>query len=177
MHPDLENSLAYLRLNRFTTQQANNFKDIMLVVSNDNEFIDPSLASSAYGDKLIRAQEKEKLKTFFETNKERIAIVIFYGGSNHLSYTSQKGSVEAFQKDYPNTEILWIDVSNSRDTIEKMGLLTIPETWLAYEKEGGDVIWRRITSGVADYSDLEKKPLFLYEKTIAGDVFAKTANK
>jgi hypothetical protein len=38
------------------------------------------------------------------------------------------------------------------------------------------VIWRRITSGVADYSDLEKKPLFLYEKTIEGDAFVETVN-
>jgi conjugal transfer pilus assembly protein TraF len=166
MRPDLENALAYMRLNKFSVDQANHFKDVMLIVSNDNEFIDPSLASSAYGSKLIREQEKQKLKSFFETNKTRLAITIFYGGLSHPSYDNQKGAVEAFQRDYPHTEVLWIDVSNSPETIEKMGLLTIPESWLAWQTNDEGVIWRRITSGVADYAALEKKPLFLYEKTI-----------
>jgi conjugal transfer pilus assembly protein TraF len=176
MRPDLENSLAYLRLNQFSITQADRFKEIMLIASSDNEFIDPSLASSAYGSKLIREREKERLRSFFNDNRDRLAVAVFYGGLNHPSYTNQRGAVEAFQKDYPNTEILWIDVSSSPETVEKMGLLTIPESWLAWKKEDSSVIWRRITAGVAAYEDYEKKPLFLWEKTIAGDVFANTVN-
>jgi hypothetical protein len=176
MRLDFESVIAYKRMNSFVADQAGKFTEVLTVVSNENEFIDPKSVTSGYENRLRKQERAEAEKEFFATHKDNLAIAVFYGGLDHLSYSHQRTAIEAFSKNYPDVEVLWVDVAASPETKTKMGLVTLPETWLAYKKDG-DLIWRRLKSGAITADEIASKTLFVYEKTIEKNIFAEREDK
>lgn len=161
--PTVENTSAYIRLQKYATDQSSRFMDAWrLAIIQDPLLTDSHAVTKAERDRGLSTKVAER-NALFKKMSAYTTIVMFYSEADMKSAKAMLLPLKRF-KERHNIPFNTISVENNPDYIKNLGLVRFPELWY-YTEEAGVSAWRRFGTGVLSLSQMEENMEFVHLKT------------
>jgi len=168
MKPTRQNVYIVKRMQKFMTDQADKFARVWYLETIQNPELEyPGIQSSTFA-RTTQFYEKQKTqKAFFKKHSEDIGFVVFYNPADKMSNVRQRWIYNSFKKEYPNYDIVWIDVTKRPDLVKKFNIKTLPDNFYVYKNKKGEGIWVRIKAGLVSETELKDNVIFTFKNIIS----------
>ena len=168
MKPTQRNVYALKKMQKFMTDQAEKFAKVWYIqtLQNPTELDYPDINPASFAKTANYYKKEAKIKEFFNKHKDDIGFVVFYNPKDKMSNTRQKWVYEGFKKEFPNYDVVWIDVTKRPDLVKKFNIKELPDNFYVYKNKKGEAIWVRIKAGLVSETTLKDNVIFTFENIV-----------
>jgi len=168
MKPTQRNVYVLKKMQKFMTDQAEKFTKVWYVqtLQNPNELGYPEINPSSFARTTAYYKKEAKIKEFFKKHKDDIGFVVFYDPKDEMSNTRQKWVYEGFKKEFPDYDVVWVDVTKRPDLVKKFNIKVLPDNFYVYKNKKKEAIWIRVKAGLVSETELKDNTIFTFENII-----------
>jgi len=169
MKPTRDNVYVIKKMQKFMTDQATKFAQVWYLetIEKPNELEYPEIKSVTFARTTAYYKKKKETKEFFEKHKNDIGFVIFYKPEDKMSNIRQKWIYNNFLKEYPDYDVVWIDITKRPDLVKKFNIKELPDNFYVYRNKKGEAVWVRIKAGLMSESELKDNTIFTFKNIIS----------
>jgi glucan-binding YG repeat protein len=146
MRPDQKNVSAYIRLQKYATDQSSRFMNAWQVATIE----DPTLTDNLPVSKRLRDVKKrsarEENENFARNMAERGTLVLFYSEADMATAKGQLYEYDVLKRLY-GFEFRAIAIEKNTKYADALELSVYPDNWFYYKEDDGSMSWRRIGAG------------------------------
>lgn len=145
MHLSEENVATYMRLQKFSTDQADKFSTMWKKATIQDPSLTYSIPTSKSGRDLNAKNKDDELENFLKNNQKNVTFVMFYDGDKINDVRAQVNVYRNLEKTY-GMKIATVSIQKNPEYIKTLELQSFPEHWIYFD-DGKMSSWQRVGSG------------------------------